>query len=523
MDLGSGHELSIHSDAITIKLFRQIAIDEVYGVHWFTGDSPNPEAGRQHCADSHRDSHSDETHSPHSKKDLIKEKFFPSVEESAAASQRDYAKDRILPRSEDERRDSESDINIAKVAGARRPSRGDVEAEQRYDDVLLGLRQSNRLYQSRARVRIFHGNGKDQTDECPDTRAAVCADLRSTRPPMSEPSGRIPVSKLIDMFEPITRLIDKVPSLMRVTLWLLSQSHPVTCPSICFSACGPYLGDELLNKLFRRHAADDKRIADLKSQVTDWLSAADVYLDFARLRGRASVPLRTSNDTRVELRSADVVVTRINPHCEDQPSKEADDNTGRVAWLKGIDTSFTIPTCLLPSHAYLAPLPEPSNNIDDNNDDDTAPVAIAIRGHLPAHFSEAFLNFAATLSKTSQMLDIEEEAGLATDDTNSPVPRSERLAQEHRDGATDDHKTGHSHNSHFQGFRAKIAHGRIGAAIKHPVQHGKHILHKEVKKTAVDKVDGAWFAKWTNKLLRQLEWLDGDVGYSMEVETPLKR
>jgi hypothetical protein len=66
MDLGSGHELSIHSDAVTIKLFRQIAIDEVYGVHWFTGDSPNPE-GRVHRADSHRDSHSDETHSPQSK------------------------------------------------------------------------------------------------------------------------------------------------------------------------------------------------------------------------------------------------------------------------------------------------------------------------------------------------------------------------------------------------------------------------------------------------------------------------
>jgi hypothetical protein len=347
MDLGSGHELSIHSDAVTIKLFRQIAIDEVYGVHWFTGDSPNPE-GRVHRADSHRDSHSDETHSPQSKKDLIREKFFPSVEESSAASQHDYVKDRILPRSEDERHYSESDISTASVAGARRPSRGDVEAEQRYDDVLLGLRQSNRLYQSRARVRISHGNGKDQTDESPDTRAAVCADLRNTRPPMSEPSGRISVSKLIDMFEPIARLIDKVPNLLRVILWLLSQSHPVTCPSICFSACGAYLGEELLNKLFRRHAADDKRIAGLKKQVTDWLSAADIYLDFARLRGRGSVPLRTTNDIQVELRSADVIITRINPHCETQPSKEADDNTGRVAWLKGIDTSFTIPTCLLP-------------------------------------------------------------------------------------------------------------------------------------------------------------------------------
>jgi len=518
MDLGSGHELSIHSDAITIKLFRQITIDEIYGVHWFTGDSPAPEA-REHRADSHTDSHSDKpkTHSPQSKKDVIKERFFPSVEDSSAASQRDYVKDRILPRSEDEMHDSESDSNHHKPTAARRPTRGDVEAERRYDDVLLGLRQSNRLYQSRARVRISHGNGEDQTDESPDTRAAVCADLRSTRPPMSKPSGRIPVSELIDKLEPIARFLDKVPSVLRVILWLLSQSHPVTCPSITFSACGAYLGDELLNKLFRRHADDDKRTTNLKSHVNNWLSAADFYLDFARLRGRGSVPLRTTNDIRAELSSAEVIVSRVNPHSDTQARKEADSDTGRVARLKGIDTSFTIPCCLLPSHTYLAPLPE------SFNDADTAPVAIAIRAHLPAHFSEPFLSFAATLSKTARMLDIEEEAALAADDENTCIPRSERISEEHRDGATDDSTTGHSHSQHFQGFRAKLSHGRIGAAIKHPVVHGKHLLHKEVKKTAVDKVDGAWFAKWTNKLLTQMEWLDGDVGYSLEVPTPLKR
>jgi hypothetical protein len=39
----------------------------------------------------------------------------------------------------------------------------------------------------------------------------------------------------------------------------------------------------------------------------------------------------------------------------------------------------------------------------------------------------------------------------------------------------------------------------------------------------VDKVDGAWFAKWTNKALKQLEWLDGDFGYSIEIETGITR
>jgi hypothetical protein len=398
-----------------------------------------------------------------------------------------------------------------------------VEAEQRYDDVLLELRQSNRLYQSRARVKIAQGNlnGDHQTDKSPDTRAAVCADLRNTRPPMSKPSGRIPVSKLISLFEPLTRAMDKVPIVMRVTLWLLSQAHPVTCPSICFSACGGYMGDNLLTKLFSRHFAnDDERIAELKTEVSTWLSAADIYLDFARLRARGSVPLRTANDIQAELRTSDVVITRVSPNGEKEASTSADEHTGRVARLKGIDSSFTIPTCLLPHHAYLKEPPESSD------EEDTAPVAIAIRGSLPAHFSEAFLSFATTLSKTIQMLDIEEEASEAADDTDNPTPRSERT--EHSEELREKEKANSSHDSHghshsHHGFRAKIANGRIGAAIKHPVQHGKQILHKEFKKTAVDKVDGAWFAKWTNKLLKKMEGLDGDFGYSMEVETALAR
>ena len=85
-----------------------------------------------------------------------------------------------------------------------------------------------------------------------------------------------------------------------------------------------------------------------------------------------------------------------------------------------------------------------------------------------------------------------------------------------------DSHDGHSHNK-FESFRVKIAHGRIGAAAKHTAQQGKQILHKEVKKMAVDDVDRAWFAKWTDKLLKQMEWLDGDVGYSIEIPVPITR
>jgi hypothetical protein len=35
-------------------------------------------------------------------------------------------------------------------------------------------------------------------------------------------------------------------------------------------------------------------------------------------------------------------------------------------------------------------------------------------------------------------------------------------------------------------------------------------------------VNGAWFAKWTNKILEQMAWLNGDIGYTFEIPIPLK-
>lgn len=295
------------------------------------------------------------------------------------------------------------------------------------------------------------------------------------------------------------RLLDQVPFLLRLMLSLLSQSHPVSCPSICFSASGSFLGGMLMDKLFRSHAADDDRIAELKREVSQWLNAADIYIDLNNLRGQGAVPLRTTPDITADIRSSDVVLTRIgaNGGC-----------TGRVARIKGIDGSFCIPTCLLRAHSYLVHLPLPSGKMEDH----VALIYTSIRATLPVHFSDALLNFAATLSKTIQMLDIEEEAGLASSDDWSSSAGDSSFTR------------GSSGSSHLHGLREKLARGRVGVAIKQPVMHAKqNLLQKEIKEATVDKVNGAWFAKWTNKVLKQLEWLDGDVGYSTEIAVRVTR
>jgi hypothetical protein len=39
LKMGSCHELSMHSDAVTIEIFRQVIVDDIYGVHRIAGTS----------------------------------------------------------------------------------------------------------------------------------------------------------------------------------------------------------------------------------------------------------------------------------------------------------------------------------------------------------------------------------------------------------------------------------------------------------------------------------------------------
>jgi hypothetical protein len=132
------------------------------------------------------------------------------------------------------------------------------------------------------------------------------------------------------------------------------------------------------------------------------------------LRGQITVPLRTTQHITADIRSADVVLARTGAGIE---------NTGRVARIKGINISFCIPVCLLRAHAYLIP---PALTSDAKRAE-TAIVHISARATPPAQFSDAFLNFAATLSKTSQMLEIEADAGKALNGDSASLRNSQAV------------------------------------------------------------------------------------------------
>jgi hypothetical protein len=344
-------------------------------------------------------------------------------------------------------------------------------------------------------------------------------------------------------------------------LWPTIQSHLIICPSICFSASGHYLAEDLTNKLFCKHAGKSDCIDKLRQQVSHWLSDADLYIDLVNLRGRASVPIRTIDPIRADLRFADIVITRLGSSRDagDQhPSYSQDpepDTTGRVARLSGADASFSIPVCLLLSHGYLAPLP-----LESSESGDTVPVEFSTRASLPAHFSETFLNFVATFSKTFQLLDIKEDE---QEEDEEVVGDEAKAEVEVKDSEKEDAPTPASpnpsfsasvtnsptklHHHGFHHYRAKLSQSspKLTSALhldgrdhhsylapqnqktflqQHPlIRHPKQILQQSMKKNVVETINSAWCAKWSNKVLRKLEDAEGDLGYSGKMEVGVMR
>jgi len=518
MDLGSGHELLILSDGIKMKLFREIIVGEICGVHWFNGNLDQPEL-EVHRRDSHMDDRAPpmskgaerlgaatrpSDSSPNSrKKDIVKDKISRVM---SNGSQADAPVEAAPGATTEERQPPDEKVRNKKLRAAL--ARNDLEADEHYDYTLAELKRTNRLFQSRERVTKAREESTIEINERTELQHTVCADLRTTKTPQSGTAGEISMTRLMELSEPVSRFLDRVPILLRALLWLLTQSHAISCPSVCFTAAGPFLGGAVLDQLFRHNATVDKRINQLKREVSSWLCAANIYVELTDITAQSSVPVLTTNNITCDLRSKGVVVSRIGADVA---------NSGRVAQLHGADGSFSIPTCLLPSHEYAAP-----SRPDSSEDPDTAPVTMSVRASLPAFFSEDSLRFAATLCKTSQMLDIEEEAGLATEEQSTSTDASNPLTKGGSCSCQDDEDKECAVHSHPR-FRDKLGHGKLRAAMKHPIQQAKQTLHKGVKRTAVDNVDGAWFIKWVNKFLKQMERMDGDLGYTQDIPVTIKR
>jgi hypothetical protein len=517
LNIGKGHEIHVHTDSLEIRLFRRIAIGEIYAAHKCLEDEREPAFEVD-----------DDT--------LPTQVVPPGVDESR------IVEDNVRHEVNAQHRYWTS--TDAKIAGSK-PAKGstrttvldDEDAASRYAEFLNRIRTSGGLYQTRERLTNAHKDGEYTEIELIELRAMLCTELRRTGLTPPEHADRITTSKLATMF-PEPNVFEYVPSAMRALLWLASHTHTIDCPSISVAGSGHWLHDLLSQFIFRHRSTDDQRIRELEREIAEWLSVGEYCVDLADITALGQVPLRSMYNIKSEIRSTSIAVSRVDV--------ESDTST-QIASLAGVDGTFVIPICLLPNHSHLVP-PEPTawevaaaeskrreaaekreqedakatspttkpetGNVKQRSSEDQSEektkeeevdldalgVLMSIRVTLPAHFDESILSFAATLSKAAQMLDIEESF------VDPPTPTFEEDLDP------------------MDNFREKFSKRskRLGSAMKHPLQTAHGAFHREMRKATVMRVNGAWFAKWTNKILEQLAWLNGDVGYTFEIPVSLK-
>lgn len=515
LNIGKGHEIHVHTDFLEIKLFRRIAIGEIFAAH--------------KCLEDERETAFEAEDEPIHEHDRPQE---PSADrivednvrhEASVQHQHEVAAD---------------DKAAAREFTSNSTVLGDEDAELAYAQRLDETRTKGGLYQMRERLKAANPDREHTDLESIELRAILSTELRRTGTSPPAKAERITTSKLATLF-PEPDIFQFVPSALRALLWLASHAHSIECPSISVAASGHWLSDLLAQLVFRRHSTDDERIVALEREISEWLSVGEYCVDLTNITALAQVPLRSTYNIKAEVRSTGIAISRVD--VENQSSTE-------MASIAGVDGTFVIPTCLLPHHSHLVP-PEPSpmevkaardkkreeaektNEGDiettaettkssveiveprssedkpeelsegETEDLDALGILMSIRATLPAHFDESCLSFAATLSKAAQMLDIEESIV----DPPTPMPYDENL------DPTDSFREKFSRRSK-----------QLGSAMKHPLQTAHGAFHREMRKATVMRVNGAWFAKWTNKILEQLAWLNGDVGYTFEIPVSLK-
>ncbi|KAK6435331.1 hypothetical protein LTR95_008485 [Oleoguttula sp. CCFEE 5521] len=467
------HEVSIYCDALEIRLFRKVSVDELYVVHnELSSDQANG-------ASQDMDSKGSNT----------------QVQGLATAPGRD-------PRSP-----STSNSHGTQSTAPVFPEYRATEASR--EQTLSELRNTSRLVRCCKAVEDLTRRNPDLIRGGIEKRALISAELRKLPSPSAGDADVARLSSLWSHLAPLSRLFNAYPVLLRVLLMPITSFHSVDIQAVYVAVSGHPLHKLLVDRFFGQDETRNRHVEEFEQEVASWLSPADICLEFTNVTTKVLVPLRLANNISGSIGATGTIVTRV----------ETSDSIDQVIRLQATKATFSCPSYLLPFHSPLIP-PRPTSSYhakphpSQPQDSDTFPLTLSTHLTLPAKFSHAFLTFLTQLTKTSQIQDIQSApSGLP----ETRAPSASEVPQECDAPSSDDHPSlGHR-------MKEKIKLGKASEVIKRPGEKLKGVLHKGTKIAAVKQVDGGWFATWTNKLLDQLEWMEGEVGYKFVVPVDLAR
>ncbi|KAG6000679.1 hypothetical protein E4U54_001337 [Claviceps lovelessii] len=393
---------------------------------------------------------------------------------------------------------------VTAIQAMRRYRLDNIAAEAQYNQVLKGIRESSTIQTARTHI--------DSTSMGEDAiRAAICSKLHSKPSVPHPPMRSVKVTTLQRLPPPTVRgFLHRLPMLLRLLLNPISYFHPVRLASITATASGKWIETMLEQGLFKGYGDCDPDVRTVQNRISKWVSDANFAVVLGNMQGNAQVPVDSSYDITCQVAFDQMLAFRALPHAA---------HLNQVVSLRGADASVAIPSILLPHHEHLIPerpirgkkkeIWEPYSTTttttatattttrlergaqDARDDDGTSEtdkdqvhLRLAARVHLPAKFDQELLEFVALIVKASKLIDM---GGTARTSSSSSSSSSSR-----EDGR-------------------KLS--EVAGALNQKMKEG-------IKKAVM--ANDQWLAKLVGKLMRKLEIVNGDVGYTGDISIPLE-
>jgi len=394
-------------------------------------------------------------------------------------------------------------------------------------------REGRRRAKEQAQVRL-------DIENMDDFRAAICTQIHGEPSIPHPPSKSIRVSTLRKTSYPnLKKFLHRLPFLYRLMLSPICYFHPVKFKSITAAGSGKWFTALMQQYFFKHYSSQDAEIRRLEARISAWCADANFAVEFGPMQSEAHFPINTNYNIQTHLKISDVMAYRILPDAVELK---------QVVRLGGADAVLTIPTFLFPHHEHIFPkklsdfeLLEMESAINEAEPTpkqvqsrkeveklkrDEACMHVSAHAHLPAQFHQDLLNFVAAIVKATKVIESDrdfEEAKVLRElkrvSTNMSDSEASSLASVKTNNTEASQTTVNGNeDKSFKAFLKKVDTGFKEASNKTMVG-----MRKAGQNTVHAMANDRWIARLVGKVTRKLEKAQGEVGYSVDVPIALAK
>lgn len=260
---------------------------------------------------------------------------------------------------------------------------------------------------------------KLDVDNINDLRAAIAAEIQHHPSIPHPPKRSIRLSTLRKTSYPrLMKFLHRLPLLYRLLLNPIAYFHPVSVKSVTTAGSGKWFKLLMRQYFFKHYSTQDQEIRRLEARISKWVSDANFSVELVDLFCTAQVPVNTKYDIECRFKVRDVMAYRVPPKAL---------NLTQVVRVGGADATVTLPIYLFPHHEHIFPRKATEEDIRDTEREveefkdtplglqaqmrleellkDEANMHVAVHAHLPARIHQDLLNFTAALVKASKVIE----------------------------------------------------------------------------------------------------------------------